>query len=34
MTIGWAIAALLHGLLYIVCYTYCSERKGGEEDGR
>ena len=22
MSIGWAIAALLYGLLYVVCYTY------------
>ena len=34
MTIGWAIAALLHGLLFAVCYNYFSKRKdGGENDG-
>lgn len=31
MNIGWAIAALLHGLLYVVCCVYFSERKESEE---
>lgn len=33
MSIGWAIAALLYGLLYVVCYTYFNKRKDGGEDG-
>lgn len=32
MNIGWAIAALLHGLLYVVCFAFFSKRKDeGEE---
>ena len=34
MTIGWAIAVLLHGLLYVVCFAFLSKRKDGEENER
>lgn len=33
MNIGWAIAALLHGLLYVVCSTFpVSERTEGKNE--
>ena len=32
MSIGWAIAVLLHGLLYVVCFTFFSKRKDGGEE--
>ena len=32
MSIGWAIAALLHGLLFAVCCSYFSKRKDGGEN--
>ena len=27
MSIGWAIAVLLHGLLYVVCFAFFSKQK-------